>query len=88
MKRKRFTDEQKIRIVKESEAGAKTQDLCRRHGISPQTFYNWRKRFGGMTVEDSRRLAKLEAENRELKQMVAELSLDKKALERLLEGNW
>jgi putative transposase len=82
--RKRFTEEQIIAVLKQSEAGASTKELCREHGISPNTFYSWRKKFGGMEVEDAKRLRRLEEENRQLKQLVAELTLDKKALELML----
>jgi putative transposase len=65
-----------------SHPGASTRDLCRKHGISPNTFYAWRKKFGGMEVDDAKRLRRLEEESRQLKQLVAELTLDKKALQR------
>jgi len=84
MRRKRFTEEQIIAVLKEGEAGAKTDALCRRHGISRNTFYRWRSKYGGMDVNEARRLRQLESENRELKQLVAELTLDKKALEFML----
>ena len=84
MPRKRFTEEQIIQVLKESEAGAKTDALCRRHGISRNTFYRWRSKFGGMEVNEAKRLRRLESENRELKQLVADLTLDKKALEYML----
>ena len=84
MRKTRFTDEQIISILKKSEAGTPTRELCREHGISPNTFYAWRKKFGGMDVPDARRLRKLEDENRKLKQLVAELTLDKQALEVML----
>lgn len=84
MRKSRFTDEQIILILKQSDAGAATKELCRKHGISPQTFYAWRKRFGGMDVPEARRLRYLEDENRRLKQVVAELTLDKQALEVML----
>jgi putative transposase len=88
MKRKRFTEEQIIGILKEAEAGAKNQDLCRKHGISEQTFYNWRNKFGGMQVSDAKRLRELEAENRKLKQLLAEAHLDNAALKDVLSKNW
>ena len=72
MKRSRFTEEQIIGILREHQAGAKTADLCRKHGISDATFYKWRSRFGGMEVSDARRLKTLEAENAKLKKMLAE----------------
>lgn len=84
MRKKRFTDEQIITILKKAEAGAATKDLCREHGISPNTFYAWRKKFGGMNVPEARRLRRLEDENRKLKQLVADLTLDKQALEVML----
>ena len=84
MRKSRFTDEQIIAILKQSEAGAATKDLCREHGISPNTFYAWRKKYGGMDVPEARRLRKLEDENRKLKQLVADLTLDKHALEVML----
>jgi putative transposase len=84
MRKSRFTDEQIIRILKESEAGTPTREVCRKHGINPNTFYAWRKKFGGMSVPDARRLRALEGENRELKKLVAELTLDKRALEVML----
>ena len=84
MRKSRFTDEQIISILKQSDAGASTKELCRKHGISPNTFYAWRKRFGGMDVPEARRLRQLEDENRRLKHLVAELTLDKQALEVML----
>ena len=63
MKGKRFSEEQIIAVLKESEAGAKTKDLCRRHGISEPTFYNWKAKYAGMTVSEARRLKELEQEN-------------------------
>ncbi len=84
MRRKRFTEEQIIGVLKESEAGAKPREICRRHGISEQTFYRWRSKYGGMEVNEARRLKELETENRKLKQLVAELTLDKQALQGML----
>lgn len=88
MKKKRFTEEQVIRVLKESEAGAKTPELCRKHGISEATFYNWKSKYGGMTVSDARRLKDLEAENSKLKRLLAEAELDKAALKDLLSRKW
>ncbi|HVU46224.1 MAG TPA: IS3 family transposase, partial [Terracidiphilus sp.] len=76
----RFTEEQIIGVLKEAEAGAKTKDLCRRHGISEATFYNWKARYAGMTVSEARRLKELEAENGKLKRLLADAELDKAAL--------
>jgi putative transposase len=88
MKGKRFSEEQIIRVLKESEAGAATKELCRRHGISEQTFYRWKAKFGGMEVSDARKLRALEDENRRLKQIVAELMLDNAALKGVLGKKW
>ena len=82
--RRRHTEEQILRILQEQEAGAKTPDLCRRHGISPNTFYRWRMKYGGLELSEMKRLRQLEDENRRLKQLVADLTLDKQALEVML----
>ena len=87
MRSSRFTDEQIIGILSEADAGAPTAEVCRRHGISPATFYNWKARFGGMGVSDARRLRQLEDENRKLKQLLAETTLDNHALRDLLRKN-
>ena len=88
MVRKRYTEEQIIRVLKEGEAGSKVNDLCRRYGISEATYYNWKAKYSGMTVSDLRRLKTLEAENRRLKQIVGEQALDIKALKDLLSKNF
>jgi len=88
MKGKRFSEEQIIAVLKESEAGAKTKDLCRRHGISEATLYNWKAKYAGMTVSEARRLRELEAENSKLKRLLAEAELDKAALKDLLGRKW
>nr|WP_316173149.1 IS3 family transposase [Bradyrhizobium sp. SZCCHNRI2049] len=84
MKRKRFTDEQIIAVLKEHEAGAKTADLARKHGISEATLYNWKAKFGGMEVSEAKRLKALEDENAKLKKLLAEQMLDAAALRELL----
>ena len=88
MKRSRFTEEQIIGVLKEHELGAKTADLCRKHGISEATFYSWKSKFGGLDVSDARRLKGLEDENRKLKKLLAESMLDNAALKDLLSKKW
>ncbi len=88
MKSRRFTEEQIIGVLKEGDAGAKTKDLCRKYVISEQTFYNWKAKYGGMTVSEARRLRELEAENAKLKKLLAEAELDKSALKDLLSRKW
>jgi len=88
MKGKRFSPEQIIRIIKESEIGIKNIDICRKYGISEQTFYNWKSKYGGMDVSDAMRLKVLEDENHKLKGLVADLSLDNKILKDLLGKNF
>lgn len=88
MKRKRFTEEQIIGILREQEAGAKTGDLARKHGVSEATLYNWKAKFGGMDVSDARRLKALEDENGKLKRLLADVMLDNTALKDLLSKKW
>jgi putative transposase len=88
MKRKRFTEEQIIGILKEAEAGVKNQDICRKHGITEQTFYRWRSKYGGMQVSEAKKYRELEVENRKLKQLLAEAHLDNAALKEILSKNW
>lgn len=85
MKKTRFSEHQIIQILKQGEAGIKVGDICREHGISPATYYNWKAKYGGMEASDVKRLQELETENRRLKQMYAELSLDHQLLKELLE---
>lgn len=88
MKSKRFTEEQIIGILKQAQAGMKIADLCRTHGISDVTFYNWRSKYGGMEVSDAKRLKQLEDENRKLKQMLADAMLENKAIKDVLSKKW
>lgn len=88
MKRKRFTEEQIIGVLKEQEAGAKGADLARKHGISEATLYNWKAKYGGMDVSDAKRLKALEDENAKLKKLLAEQMLDVAALRELLAKKW
>ena len=80
MRKSKFTQEQIIKVLEEVEAGAKVQDVIRRLGITETTFYRWKAKFGGMDVTDARRLKQLEDENRRLKHLVADLTLDNQAL--------
>jgi len=88
MKRSRFSDEQIIAMLKENEAGAKVDEICRRHGVSGATFYAWRKKFGGMEPSDAKRLRELESENAKLKRIVADQVLDMSAMKELLQKHW
>ena len=88
MKRSRFTEEQIIAILREQEVGAKTADVCRKHGISDATFYKWKAKFGGMDVSDARRLKALEDENGKLKKLLAEAMLDNAMLKDIAAKKW
>jgi putative transposase len=88
MKRSRFTEEQIIAVLREQEAGAKGADLCRKHGMSEATLYNWKAKYGGMDVSDAKRLKALEDENAKLKKLLAESMLDVSALRELLGKKW
>jgi putative transposase len=87
MKRVRFTEGQ-ITVLREHEAGAKTADLARKHGISEATLYNWKAKYGGLDVSEAKRLRMLEDENRKLKRLLAESMLDNAALKELLSKKW
>jgi putative transposase len=84
MKRTRFTEEQIIGVLTAVEAGAKTTDLARRHGVSEATIYNWQSKYGGLEVSEARRLRELESENAKLKRLLADTMLDNVALKDLL----
>lgn len=88
MKRKRFSEEQIIRILNEGESLGNIREVCRQHNVTEQTFYRWRKKFGGMEVSDVRRLKGLEKENSELKKLVAELTLDNRMLKDVVTKKW
>ena len=88
MKRSRFSDEQIIAIVKEQEAGTKTADVCRKHGISDATFSKWKAKYGGLEISEARRLKALEDENARLKRLLADAMLDNAALKEIAGKNW
>ena len=88
MKRSRFTEEQIISVLREQEAGVKTADVCRKHGVSEATFYKWKAKYGGMEVSDARRLRRLEEENTKLKKLLAEAMLDNAMLKDIAAKKW
>jgi len=88
MKRSRFTEEQIIAVLREQEAGVKTSDVCRKHGVSEATFYKWKAKYGGMDVSDARRLKTLEDENAKLKKLLAEAMLDNAMLRDVAARKW
>lgn len=88
MKKTRFTTEQMIGALKEAEAGMKVADVCRKYGITEQTYYRWKAKYGGMGVPEAQRLKDLEDENRRLKQIVADQALDLQAMKAVIAKKW
>ena len=86
--KKRFTEEEIIGVLKEADAGAKVAELCRKYSISDATYYNWKAKFGSMTVSDAQQLKALEAENAKLKRLLAESILDNAALKNVVGRKW
>jgi len=88
MKRKQFSEEKIIGVLKEHEAGASVPSLARRHGVAENTIYRWKAKFGGMEISDAKRLRALEAENAKLKRLYADAMLDNAALKEIVQGKW
>lgn len=88
MKKSKFSEEQIISILKEQEQGLKVAEICRKHGITDQTFHNWKKKYGGLSVDELRRLKELEQENSRLKRAVADLTLDNQILRDVNSKKW
>ena len=88
MKKTRYSEEQIVNILKEGEAGISVTDLCRKYGMSDATYYNWKAKYGGMATSDVKRLKQLEEENRRLKHLVADLTLDNQALKEVISKNF
>jgi putative transposase len=88
MKKKQYSTTQIVGILREAEAGGNTAEICRKHGVSPSTFYAWKAKYGGMDVSEAKRLKELEQENARLKRLLAESALDNAALKDLLGRKW
>ncbi len=88
MRKSRFSEQQIIAVLKEHEAGMSTSEVCRRHGISPPTFYSWKSKFGGLEVSEAKRLKALDEENRKLKKLLAEQVMDNATLKEMLAKNF
>lgn len=85
MKKSRFTETQIVAILNEADAGMQVKDICRKHGISDATYYNWKSKYGGMSASDLKRMKELEAENSKLKRMYADMALENQAMKDLIE---
>jgi putative transposase len=85
MKKSRFTESRIVTILKEADSGLKVADICRKHGISMPTYYNWKSKYGGLSVSELKRIKELEAEHSKLKRMYADLAMENDALRELLE---
>jgi putative transposase len=88
MRKSRYSEEKIIRVLQQVESGQKVKDVIREHGISEQTYYRWKSKYGGMSVSEAKRLKALETENKRLKKLVADLSLDKQMLQEVIDRKW